>query len=153
MINSVILGGPNASHRPSSLRHDPLAVASHLVTRDPSDRPTEHLRPHVPVAREAVVTSEVVDPLWVEHLEDQVRSLKGFVSLATLLALAGVGLSLYLLLRADGDRPDASRERVARLDGRIDRLEGRVGRASDEPMCHASRTSSRARRTPRASKR
>ena len=109
-----------------------VAVAFRLMTRDPSERPTEHLQPHAPVAREAVVTSEVVDPLWVERLEDQVRSLKGLVSLATLLALAGVGLSLYLLLRDDGDRRDASRERVARLDSRIDRLEGRVGRASDE---------------------
>ncbi len=103
------------------------------MTRDPSDRPTEHLRPHDPVAREAVVTREAVDPLWVERLEDQVRSLKGLVALATLLALAGIGLSLYLLLREDdGDRVGASRERVARLDNRVERLEARVGRASDE---------------------
>lgn len=46
--------------------------------------------------------------------------------------LAGAGLSLYLLLRGDDDRQGASRERVARLDARVDRLEGRVGRASDE---------------------
>jgi len=109
-----------------------VAVAFRLMTRDPNERPTEHLQPHAPVAREAVVTREVVDPLWVERLEDQVRSLKGLVSLATLLALAGVGLSLYLLLRDDGDRRDASRERVARLDSRVDRLAGRVGSASEE---------------------
>ena len=79
-----------------------------------------------------MVTSEVVDPAWAERLEDQVRSLKGLAALATVLALAGLGLSLYLLLlRDEGDR-GASPERVARLDDRVDRLEGRVGRASDE---------------------
>lgn len=96
------------------------------MTRDPSDRPTEPLR------REAVAASEVVDPVWAERLEDRVRFLQGLAALATVLALSGAGLSVYLLLADDDDRQGASRERVARLDGRIDRLEGRVGRASDE---------------------
>jgi len=102
------------------------------MTRDPSDRPTEPLRRQVPVAREAVGVSEVVDPVWAERLEERVRFLQGLAALATVLALAGAGLSLYLLLRDDDDRQGASRERVARLDARVDRLEGRVGRASDE---------------------
>lgn len=95
--------------------------------REPGDRPTEHLPATAPVAREAVVAGEVVDPLWAERLEDSVRSLKGLVALLAVLALAGIGLSLYALLRDEDDRQGASRERVARLDNRVDRLEGRLG--------------------------
>ncbi len=108
------------------------------MTRNPEDRPTEQLPPTVPVAREAavarepVVAAEVVDPLWAERLEDQVRSLKGLVALLAVLALAGVGLSLYMLLREDGDRRGASPERVGRLDDRVDRLENRLGSTTNE---------------------
>jgi len=82
------------------------------------------------VEREPVATDATLDPLWAERLEDQLRSLKGLVALVALLALAGLALSLYSLLR-DDDGQGASRERVARLDDRVDRLEGRIGSTTD----------------------
>ena len=102
------------------------------MEHEPGDRPTEHLPAAAPVAREAVVADEVIDPLWAERLEDSLRSLKRLVALLAVLALAGVGLSLYALLRAEDDRQGASRERVARLDNRVDRLERRLGSTTNE---------------------
>ena len=100
--------------------------------RGEPDPPTESLPATAPVAREAVVANEVVDPLWAERLEGSVRSLKRLVALLAVLALAGVGLSVYALLRDDDDRRGASRERVARLDNRVDRLESRLGSTTNE---------------------
>ena len=106
------------------------------MPRDPDERPTEHLPPTRPVAREAVarehVVAEAVDPLWAERLEEQLRSLRGLVALLSVLALAAVALSVYTLLRDDDDRQGASPERVGRLDDRVDRLESRLGSTTNE---------------------
>ena len=87
----------------------------------PPDRPTRPLPPTLPVAQERVV--EVRDPGLLERLEGTVRSLRTAVALVGLLAAAALGVAIYALTEADEDsRGGASRERVSRLDDRVDRL-------------------------------
>ncbi len=101
----------------------------------PPDRPTEPLVPRapaVPVAAERVV-EPVVDPLWVARLEDQIRSLRTFLALLTLLSLGALGVGIYALLKAkDNEDQSASQSRVARIDDRVNRLESDVKRKGEE---------------------
>ena len=101
----------------------------------PPDRPTEPLVPRapaVPVAAERIV-EPVVDPQWVARLEDQIRSLRTFMALLTLLSLAALGVGVYALIKAqDNEDQSASQTRVSRLDNRVDELESDLKRTSEE---------------------
>lgn len=103
------------------------------------DRPLDPLPPRVPVAREAVVTEPAVDPRWAVRMDERVRNLRTLAALASVLALTGLGVSLYSLLR--DDKKGASRDRVARIDRRVDRLESRATQTADQS--DASRLSNR----------
>ena len=101
----------------------------------PPDRPTEPLRPRAPVAREHVAEA-VVDPRLLERLEDAVRSLRTALALVGVLATLALGVAIYALMETDDSedsRDGASRERVSRLDDRVDRLSRQLqnARASD----------------------
>lgn len=91
------------------------------VDPPPPDRPTRRLPPTPAVEQERVL--EVRDPGLLERLEESVRSLRTAVALVGLLAAAALGVAIYALMEADEDsRGGASRERVSRLDDRVDRL-------------------------------
>jgi outer membrane murein-binding lipoprotein Lpp len=104
----------------------------------PPDRPTEPLVPRAPVAPAVPVAAErmvepVVDPQWVARLEDQIRSLRTFMALLTLLSLAALGVGVYALIKAqDNQDQSASQSRVARLDNRVDQVESDLKRKSEE---------------------
>lgn len=99
-----------------------------MTPADPRDRPTEPIAPRQPHARETVA-AEVADAAWVARLEDQVRTLKGVAALLGALTVVALALGAWALLSADdeGGR-EASADRVARLDARIDALEDDVDR-------------------------
>lgn len=105
-----------------------------MTPADPRDPPpTEPLHPREPHVREGV-PAEVADTLWVQRLEDQVRSLKGLVALLGVLAAAALGVAVWALLSSeddDGGRT-ASADRVARLDARVDQLEDDVAEVAKQ---------------------
>lgn len=104
----------------------------------PPDRPTERLAPRAPVAPAVPVAGErvvepAVDPQWVARLEDQIRSLRTFMALLTLLSLAALGTGVYALIKAqENEDQSASQERVSRIDNRVDELEADLKRTSEE---------------------
>lgn len=100
------------------------------MTRDPLAPPPPGARPPRP-GDTAYLPGEPVDAAWAARLEDEVRSLKRLAALLGLLAVAAIGIGLWALL-SDDDSKGASRERVARIDDRVDRLERRLGTASEE---------------------
>jgi hypothetical protein len=78
----------------------------------------------------------MTDPRLLERLEDAVRSLRTALAFVGVLAAAALGVAIYALAEADDDdgaREGASRERVSRLDDRVDRLSRQLQRtrASD----------------------
>lgn len=98
----------------------------------PQVPPTEPVRPRAPVVREPVAAAyQPADPLWLERIDERLRSLSSFVAVLAVVSLAALGLSIYSLLQDDGDGRGASRERVANLDDRVERLEGRTADAAD----------------------
>lgn len=87
----------------------------------------------MPVEREAVVSAGAADAAWVARIDDQLRSLKSMVAVLALLAVAALAVAIYVLVTDDSrDDQGASRERVARLDDRVDRLERDAASASEE---------------------
>lgn len=93
-----------------------------------SDEPTRRLpptRPAEPLAEREVVTTEP-DPVWVHEVLGRLRSLRTWVALIGVIALAALGVGLWALLtqEEDGDaRRGASQERVRELEDRVDDLE------------------------------
>lgn len=98
----------------------------------PPDRPTEPLQPRPAVVREEYAADPGVDPAWAVRFEDRIRSLKRLLALVGVLALAGLGLAAWALLRDDDTDAGPSPERVARVSEKVDRLERRLGGASEE---------------------
>lgn len=104
----------------------------------PPDRPTEPQTARVPVAPAAPAgTQRVVEPPadqhWVASLEDQIRSLRTFMALLTLLSLGALGVGIYALIKAqDNEDKSASQARVARIDERVDKVESDLRRTSEE---------------------
>ena len=98
----------------------------------PQPAPVEPVPPRAPVVREPVAaTYHPADPLWFERIDDRLRSLSSFVAVLTVISLAALGLSIYALLKDDGNSRGASRERVANLSDRVDRLESRSADSAD----------------------
>lgn len=93
----------------------------------PPEDPTRRLTPAAPpptTPREVAYVEG--DPLTARDvLLDDLRSLRRWLALVGVLALAGLGVSLYTLLsdREDGDGRGASRATVRALDARVDELE------------------------------
>ncbi len=101
---------------------------------DPRDQPTRILRqpvdPDAP-ARYVAAGPVGVDPDWADRTEDRLRSLQGLLALASVLALAALGVGIWALVDDDGDdssREGASRARVVALSDRVERLESRADR-------------------------
>ncbi len=104
----------------------------------PPDRPTQRLQPQPPPAAEyeqRVVEHGVAAPVtdWgvlIARLEDAIHSLRTGLIVVGLLSALALGVALYSLLANDdnqGDgRREASADRVARLDDRVDRLSRQV---------------------------
>jgi hypothetical protein len=95
--------------------------------------PTEPVAAHRPVVheREIVADHETVDSAWLARLDDRVSSLRAWMALVAIIALAGLGLSIYNLIENSGDRRAASQGRVAALSDRISRLEGKSSTSAD----------------------
>ena len=96
----------------------------------PPEDPTRRLTPATPPP---VTPSELAyvegDPVTSRAaLLDDLRSLKRWLALVGLIALAALGVGLYTLLSSDedGDGRGASRATVRALDDRVDELENEV---------------------------
>jgi polyhydroxyalkanoate synthesis regulator phasin len=104
-----------------------------MSTTPPPDRPTERLQPTPPppqyeraVEPRAPMAADAT--LLITRLEDAISSLRTWLVLVAVLAVAAVGLGLYAVLRNDNGttRGSASADRVARLNDRVDRLSRQV---------------------------
>jgi polyhydroxyalkanoate synthesis regulator phasin len=104
-----------------------------MSTTPPPDRPTERLQPAPPAPQ----YERAVDPrapvatdatLLFTRLEDAISSLRTWLVLVGVLAVAALGLGLYAVLNNDNGttRGTASADRVARLNDRVDRLSRQV---------------------------
>jgi outer membrane murein-binding lipoprotein Lpp len=105
-----------------------------MSTPPPSDRPTERLQtapppqyeravdPRAPVAADATIL--------FTRLEDAISSLRTWLAVVGVLAVAALGLGLYAVLRDTGSagttRGAASAGRVTRLNDRVDRLSRQI---------------------------
>ena len=105
------------------------------TTPPPPDRPTQPLRPiqpEPPVVEERYVAPAGVDTTsMLLALEDAVGSLRTWLAVVGLVAVAALGIGIYALMQDDDDTRGsrsglASDERVSRLDDRIDRLSRQV---------------------------
>ena len=99
----------------------------------PPEYPTEPIRPREPVLREreSVAAYEATDSAWFARIEDRLSSLRTAVALVAIIALGGLGLSIYDVIHNSGDRRGASQARVAALADRVDRLEGKSSTSAD----------------------
>jgi polyhydroxyalkanoate synthesis regulator phasin len=104
-----------------------------MSTPPPPDRPTERLQPAPPPPQ----YERVVDPrapvatdatILFTRLEDAISSLRTWLAVIGLVAVAALGLGLYAVLRNDTGTTGAtaSADRVARLNDRVDRLSRQV---------------------------
>ena len=95
------------------------------MSMDP-DQPTRPIPPTGP-PREPIIEREV--PVADPVLDDAVRSLRTWLALATLVALAALGLALWAVLTKE-EEEDAQRgatvEQVERLEQRVEDLESRL---------------------------
>ena len=102
-----------------------------------SDNPTRRLPPTGPAEplREREVVIAEPDPVWVQEVLGRLRSLRTWVALVGVLALAalGVGLSALLTQEEEADaRQSASLERVQELESRVGALESETEDAASE---------------------
>ena len=104
-----------------------------MSTTPPPDRPTERLQPAPPppqyeraVDPRAPMTTDAT--LLFTRLEDAISSLRTWLALVGVVAVAALGLALYAVLRNDNGttRGTASADRVTRLNDRVDRLSREV---------------------------
>jgi methyl-accepting chemotaxis protein len=106
-----------------------------MSTPPPPDRPTERLQPAPPPPQ----YERVVDPrapvatdatILFTRLEDTISSLRTWIAVIGVLAVAALGLGLYAVVRDTGStgttRGAASADRVARLNDRVDRLSRQI---------------------------
>jgi polyhydroxyalkanoate synthesis regulator phasin len=104
-----------------------------MSTTPPPDRPTERLQPAPPAPQ----YERAVDPrapvatdatLLFTRLEDAISSLRTWLVLVGVLAVAALGVGLYAVLSNDNGttRGAASADRVSRLNDRVDRLSRQV---------------------------
>jgi outer membrane murein-binding lipoprotein Lpp len=86
----------------------------------PPDRPTEQLRPMAPTpVIEQRVVAPALDPNAVLlRLEDAMTSLRGWLVVVGLIAVAGLGVGIYALTNGSGS---GSRDGLAN-DARVDRI-------------------------------
>ena len=102
-----------------------------------SDEPTRRLPPTAPAEplREREVVAAEPDPVWVQEILGRLRSLRTWVALVGVLALAALGVWLWALLtqEEEGDaRQGASQERVQQLEERVDELESETEDAASQ---------------------
>jgi polyhydroxyalkanoate synthesis regulator phasin len=100
-----------------------------MSTTPPPDRPTERLQPTPPPPQyERAVEPRAPMAADATLLITAISSLRTWLVLVAVLAVAAVGLGLYAVLRNDNGttRGSASADRVARLNDRVDRLSRQV---------------------------
>jgi FtsZ-interacting cell division protein ZipA len=103
-----------------------------MTARQPPEEPTRPIPPARSIATEhTVVRTESEERLWAEVL-DRLGSLRAWLLVVGVIALAALGVALWALLDNDADREDASRVRVERLADRVDRLESQVAETASE---------------------
>ena len=102
---------------------------------DPPEEPRRPLRPTPPppagAAYEREVVAPVEDPYRTELLLliDRLRSLRTWVAIVGVIAVAGLAVAVYALINMEEESDaggGASRERVASLEERVDALEADV---------------------------
>jgi hypothetical protein len=103
-----------------------------MTARQPPEEPTRPIPRGRPIAAEREIVGPAPDQtLWAEVL-DRLSSLRAGLVVVAVLALAALGIALWVLLDDAGetDRGDASRARVERLEDRVDSLESQVGESA-----------------------
>lgn len=104
----------------------------------PPEDPTRRLEPAPPPSTPRELAYVEGDPVTSRAaLLDELRSLKRWLAVVSVLAVAGLGIALYTLLsdREDGDGRGASRSSVSQLRERVGELESDVrDRASDDSV-------------------
>jgi len=96
-----------------------------VMNMDP-DQPTRRIAPTPPPAERVVVQDDA--PAYAE-LAERIRSLRGWLALATALALIALGVAAWAVVTKEEEedaRAGASRGSVSRLDSRVDELESRL---------------------------
>lgn len=101
------------------------------VPPGPPDPPTAALGPPAGVVGPpGRVATPAMDPALLFPLEDAIRSLRGALAVVGLVAVAALGLSIYLLVRdSDGRRSrgtQVSQAEVSSLNDRVNRLADKV---------------------------
>jgi polyhydroxyalkanoate synthesis regulator phasin len=101
-----------------------------MSTTPPPDRPTERLQPTPPppqyeraVEPRAPLAADAT--VLFTRLEDAISSLRTWLVLVAVLAVAALGLGLYAVLRNDNGTTRGTAS-VARLNDRVDRLSRQV---------------------------
>ena len=111
------------------------------MSMDP-DQPTRRIPPvQPPPAAGTPVVQD--DRLVINELADRVRSLRGWLAVATVLALLALGLAAWALLTQEEEQDaqaGASREQVERLDARVDDLESRINDRATKDSVSALRS-------------
>jgi hypothetical protein len=103
-----------------------------MTARQPPEEPTRPIPPGRPIAAEREIVRPAPDQtLWAEVL-DRLSSLRAGLVVVAVLALAALGIALWVLLDDAGDREGASRARVERLEDRVDSLERQVGESASQ---------------------
>jgi hypothetical protein len=103
-----------------------------MTAREPPEEPTRPIPAVRPIATEsAVVRTEPEERLWAE-VHDRLGSVRAGLIVVAVIALAALGVAVWVLLDNDADRGDASRVRVERLADRVDRLESEVDETASE---------------------
>jgi septal ring factor EnvC (AmiA/AmiB activator) len=102
-----------------------------MSTPPGSEEPTRSLPPaRPPLRHREVVQLEPEELLWRQEVRDRLRSLTTAVTLVALVAVAGLGVALWVLFADPQDDRGASVARVGSLEDRVGKLESGLERSA-----------------------